>query len=664
MSIDNIKNFTGKIAGSRAAAWFWKYKLHFAFWVLYFIYGYITDQILYGPFYYFSKELLLLVTHPLYLFYAFVFLFIHLSGKSPQRYLTGFLLLVGLISVFFAQRFTLNFWLFPIMDVARGFPKENLKLKQEFVMGSLWIWEFFVKAIAYFFIVKYFKKLKELGKALAKNLAQQKALQAKEIEEERARQIEANYKTLEFTFANLVHETKTPLTITINCLDEYIEKHGSAYELDLVKISLRKMNKDINNLFDLQRLKLGKEVYDHQQNCDLSGLLEDNLRIFEYYSKRKKNRLEYFIAPDLCILADPAAINRIINNLVENAIKFSPEESTISISLTSNGRKIYLQVKDEGIGIPDDEVQNVFLPYLQLNKSKKNIQGMGLGLPLVKSIIDGLNGTIEILKNDEAAKEGTTIVVSLNKSDDEKLPVSYQVQREELLLEEEIRLSDFNFDVNAPNLLIVEDNKSMNSYLTGKLSKDFNVRFALNGAEAIKKIKERIPDLVISDIMMDTMDGFEMAEILNKNPQLNHIPIIFLSAKNAEKDKLKGLDLGVIDYIEKPFSYPLLLGKIVSILSLRGHQDRHLFQNMKDYGKKMLPTEAENKSDNFDNNCKNYQLTEREVELAILVMSGKTTKLIAESLFISETTVSKHIRNIYQKVGVNSKIELIQKLKS
>ncbi|AOM80046.1 ATP-binding protein [Pedobacter steynii] len=659
MSIDNIKNFIGKIVGSRAAAWLWKYKLHFAFWVLYFIYGYITDQILYGPFYYFSKELLLLVTHPLYLFYAFVFLFIHLSGKSPQRYLTGFLLLIGLISVFFAQRFTLNFWLFPIMDVARGFPKENLKLKQEFVMGSLWIWEFFVKAIAYFFIVKYFKKLKELGKALAENLAQQKALQAKEIEEERARQIESNYKTLEYTFANLVHEIKTPLTLTINCLNEHIEKHSSSYELDLMKISMGKMNKDINNIFDLQRLKLGKEVYDHQQNCDVSGLLEDNLRIFEYYTKRKKIRLKHFITPDLSSLADPAAVNRIINNLVENAIKFSPEDSTISISLTSDENKIYLQVKDQGIGIPEEEVQNVFVPYLQLNKN--NIQGMGLGLPLVKSILDGLNGVIEILKNDEAGKEGTTILVSLNKSNGEGTIASYQAEWQDFLLEEEIRLSDCNFDENAPHLLIVEDNKSMNSYLTGKLSKVFNVRFAINGAEAIKRINDRIPDLIISDIMMDTMDGFEMAQILSKNSQLNHVPIIFLSAKNTEKDKLQGIGLGAVDYMEKPFSYPILLKKIESILALKGNQERRLFQNMKDFGRNMLP-ETTASSNSYIENCKIYLLTNREMEISSKIIAGLKAKDIADELYIAESTVTKHIQNIYEKVGVKSRYELIRKL--
>ncbi len=170
-----------------------------------------------------------------------------------------------------------------------------------------------------------------------------------------------------------------------------------------------------------------------------------------------------------------------------------------------------------------------------------------------------------------------TVNISFNKSTGREPLSDFQVDRQDFLLEDEIRLADYHFDEKAPHLLVVEDNKSMNSYLTGKLSHDFNVRFALNGADAIKRIKEQPPDLIISDIMMDTMDGFEMAEILSQNPRLNHIPIIFLSAKNTENDKLKGIELGAVDYMEKPFSYPLLLGKIESILSLKGNQERRIF---------------------------------------------------------------------------------------
>lgn len=640
-----------------------KYKWHLIFWFVYWLYCYITDLILYDNTY-ILKEIILVLSHHILLFYSLLYCIRKFSGNNVSQFSLGIIRFVFALAIFFALRFFINYQIYPPLDKFYGVQRAKLVVKQITIGGSLWVIDYFIKASAYFIFTKLVRKERELREALEENYKKEAALQEKKLEEEKARQVEANYKTLETTFANLVHETKTPLTLINNCLSEHLEKYGSTYELDLVKISLSKLDKDITNLFDLQRLKHGKELYDHQQECDVSTLLGDNLKMFEYYTSRRKIHINQEIEPGLYSRIDPAAVNRIINNLVENAIKYSFEESTLFVSLWANENKVCLRIMDQGIGIPEQEIHNVFTPYLQLNKDKKNIQGMGLGLPIVKSIIDEVGGTIEIFNNERTGHRGTTVVVYINRITEIGKPVTYQVRNQDFLLEDEILLSDYHYDENAPHLLIVEDNRSMNSYLTRKLGEEFNVRFATNGAEAIQRIKDRLPDLIVSDIMMDTMDGFEMAEILGKHSKLNHIPIIFLSAKNAEKDKLKGLDLGAIDYIEKPFSYPLLLGKIDSILSLRGHQDRHLFQNMKDYGKKMLPTEAENKSDNFANNCKNYQLTEREIELSILVMSGKTTKLIAENLFISETTVSKHIRNIYQKVGVNSKIELIQKLKS
>jgi two-component system sensor histidine kinase ChiS len=650
---------------NRTAIWiFLESKWHFVFWPLYLIYCYTTDQIMYGKFYYFSKELLLVITHPLFLFYAFVFFLNRFSVKSPLKILTTTFIFLGVTTAFFALRFTLNYIIFPIMDQARGFAKENLILKQELVMGSLWMWEFFVKALAYYFIINFIKKQQQLRKADQINFEQQKVLQAKEIEEERARQVEANYKTLEMTFANLVHETKTPLTLINNCLAEHLEKYGTSYELDLVKISLSKLDKDITNLFDLQRLKNNKEIYDHTQNCDVSTILEDNLKMFEYYTKRRKISLKHSITPGLYSLADPAAVNRIISNLIENAIKYSLGDTILSVNLLDAQGRIILQVSDRGIGMSDDEIATVFTPYVQLNKIKKNVQGMGLGLPLVKSILDNLHGSITIQSNSSKGELGTTVIVELNKLPSMDSTIHYNVQNQDFLLEEEIFLTDFKIDEKSAHLLVVEDNRGLNGYLTRKLGQSFNVRYATNGIEAMDRIKERIPDLIITDIMMDDMDGFELAGLISKNSNFNHVPIIFLSAKNTEKDKLFGMSLGAVDYVEKPFSYNVLLSKIESILSIQNRRDMQLFRTMKEFGKNMLYKEEENTSGNFETNCRKFKLTPTEIEIAKALIEGKTLKLIAESRHISEHTVETHRKNIYDKLSVNTKHNLIKKLTS
>jgi two-component system sensor histidine kinase ChiS len=639
-----------------------KYRWHFVFWFVYWLYCYITDLILYDNTY-ILKEIILVLSHHILLFYSLLYCIRKFSRESVSEFSLGIIRFLFALAIFFALRFFINYKVYPPLDKLYGVQRATLVVKQITIGGTLWVIDYFIKASAYFIFTKLVRKERELRLALEENYKKEKALKEKEIEEERARQVEASYRTLETTFANLVHETKTPLTLINNCLSEHLEKYGSTYELDLVKISLSKLDKDITNLFDLQRLKHEKEVYDHQQICDVSTLVEDNLKMFEYYTNRRRIHFEKNIESNLHSLIDPAAVNRIINNLVENGIKFSPENSTLFVSLTSKDQKIFLRITDQGFGIPENQINNVFIPYLQLNKDKKNIQGMGLGLPLVKSIIDNVGGSIEILNNEKTGQKGTTIIVIFDQTDTGGKTTTYQVRNQDFLLENEILLADQAFDENAPNLLVVEDNKSMNSYLTRKLGKEFNVQFATNGAEAIQRIKDRLPDLIVSDIMMDTMDGFEMAEILNKNPQLNHIPIIFLSAKTTETDKLRGIGLGAVDYMEKPFSYPVLVGKIESILSLKGHQEQRLFQNMKEFGRNML-ADSPSSSENFLANCRIYQLTTREIEISNKIVAGLKGKDIADELCIAENTVKNHVRSIYEKVGVNSKIDLVKKLQS
>lgn len=644
--------------------WAIKYKWHIVFWIIYFTYAYFSDRILYGEFFYFSKEFLLVLTHPFYLFYALVFCLKQFSAATPLRIVKGVFLFILAIAIYFCMRFALNYSIFPYLDQARGMQKQPLNLNQQFVMGSLWVWEFLIKATAYYYVRKYIVKERQLRKAVEANLEQQKALQEKELEEERTRQVEASFKTLEMTFANLVHETKTPLTLINNCLTEHLEKYGTSYELDLVKISLSKLDKDITNLFDLQRLKNGKEVYDHTQSCDVSTILEDNLKMFEYYTKRRKISLKHSIKPGLYSLADPAAVNRIISNLIENAIKYSPGDTSLSVNLENDQDRIILQISDRGIGMSEAEILTVFTPYLQLNKDKKNVQGMGLGLPLVKSILDNLQGSINLQSNSSRGEPGTTVIVELNKLDNSVSAVHYEVQNQDFLLEEEIFLSDFKLDEHSPHLLVVEDNKGLNSYLTRKLGERYNVKYAINGTEAIDRMKERIPDLIITDIMMDDLNGFELAEIISKNSNLNHVPIIFLSAKNTEKDKLLGISLGAVDYMEKPFSYPILLSKIESILSIQDKRDMQLFRTMKEFGKNMLIKEQENTTGNFETNCRIYKLTPTEIEIAKSLIAGQTLKSIAESRHISEHTVETHRKNIYDKLSVNTKHNLIKKLTS
>jgi signal transduction histidine kinase/DNA-binding NarL/FixJ family response regulator len=467
------------------------------------------------------------------------------------------------------------------------------------------------------------------------------------------------------TFVNLAHETKTPLTLINNYLEEYIKTKGSSEEINIVKKNLDKLSADIVNFFDLERFNKGVSVYDHDQISNFTEILRDSLVLFKEYSRKKAIELKETIKDDIFIKADPVSINRMVNNLMENAIKFSHDDCIIEISLHTHGGKVVFSVKDCGIGIPPEMHKKVFEPYYQITNQKRSIQGMGLGLPIVKKIIQDLNGQVQIESN--AKKEpGTTIRVVLTKYEktENEIVAKGTLNKSAASNIEELNVGDAIYQLNRPTILLVEDNISMINYLFKKLNEKYNVYTASNGNEALKRIKSLsiLPDLIISDVMMDKIDGYALAKIMSQDITYNHIPIIFLSAKSTKDDKMQGLSLGAIDFIQKPFSIRELLKKIESILTNAGKQKQALLTSAFNSLNTSENLRPKNSGDIFNENCELYNLTTREKDIAKLVCEGYKYKAIGDTLFIAERTVTKHVQNIFEKVGVSNKIELINKL--
>jgi len=232
--------------------------------------------------------------------------------------------------------------------------------------------------------------------------------------DKRTRELEKINEQRANTLVNLAHETKTPLTLINNYLDDYINNKENSEELTIVKRSLDKLTADIVNLFDLERFNKGFTVYSHDHISDFSEILKDSLILFRLYSNKKSIEINSATEDGLLVKANPVAINRIINNLLENAIKFSVDGSIIDVSLKCNESKIEFSVKDYGIGIPEKLHKKVFEPYYQIANPKKNNQGMGLGLPIVKKVIEDLNGSIQVISYGRET-QGTELRVVLNR---------------------------------------------------------------------------------------------------------------------------------------------------------------------------------------------------------------------------------------------------------
>lgn len=490
--------------------------------------------------------------------------------------------------------------------------------------------------------------------------------------ERRTSQIKSIIQQRTNTLVNLAHETKTPLTLIANYLEEYTNKNGDSSELSVVKRSVGKITSDISNIFDLERLNRGLSLYNQSQVTSFTDLISDNLALYEGYARRAELSISAAIEKDLYIKADPLALNRVVTNLVENAIKFSTPGGTIEIVLKKESAKIVFSVKDAGPGIAPDMHKKIFEPYFQLNNPKHSHQGMGLGLPLVKQVIQELHGTI-VVQSDPRKARGTTMVVTLLSHElskgEELSSIPKTPAADKDLGIGSLHISKRDHDPNKKTILIVEDNISMVNYLQKKLLEKYNLILSLNGQDALKVLfsGSSSVDLIISDVMMDGVDGFRFLERISGNPSLSHIPFLFLSAKATPTDRLTGLKLGAIDFIQKPFSMQELMQRIESILAHEEKRQAAILSMALDHLSLMRGKSGAkpgNVTDKFEANCNLYQLTSREREIARLLCEGKRHKEIGDRLFISERTVAKHVQNIFEKVNVTSKVELINTLAS
>ncbi|HVI44746.1 MAG TPA: response regulator, partial [Chitinophaga sp.] len=445
---------------------------------------------------------------------------------------------------------------------------------------------------------------------------------------ERTQQLEHAHEQRHNTFVNLVHSTKTPLTLINNYLEDF-HPAGQQEDMEVVKSNIAKLIRDVNNLFDLERLNKGMNSYDHQQTTNFTNLVKDQLDAFRKMAVKDGVMISEQLQEDLYVKGDPIALQIIVNNLVENAMKFT-DDGDILITLSANEDKVTFDVTDSGDGIPANELSSIFEPYYQVGRRLNN-NGIGLGLPMVKLITDALNGSVRAV-SPAANNTGTSMTVDLPR---------YYLSAGETVVEYEaaqliatdtiVEIPNKPYDHQKATVLIVEDNRNMAAFLVRKLHPKYNVFWAGNGRIAIDQLREYpgMPNLIISDVMMDKMDGLKLAEALKKHPEYSHIPILFLSAKSSETDAQRGLEAGAIDYITKPFNVNVLLLKIDALMEKNINLQRRIVDNMLKMNGNAVRSEQEGLSDVIQKNIRFYQLTPRETDVTKAIIEGNTYKEIA-----------------------------------
>lgn len=452
-------------------------------------------------------------------------------------------------------------------------------------------------------------------------------------------------------FINFAHETRTPLSLISNYLyklEDQVDKINNKEiknSVDIVLNNYEKIQKDIVNYLDIEKLESGKMLYNNIYVIELKSILEPKIQLFKKYAESKNIKLLSLI-DDARVKIDPFAFDRIINNLLDNAVKYNKKGGEIRVGLKTENNKATLKVQDTGLGIDKEHLENIFKPFYQISHEKSNIQGMGMGLSIVKQIIDQFGGEINV----ESEKgKGTCFTIIFNLSDEKSNAGQIEIKND--YRNKEIKLlPDKDFDENKPVIFIIEDNIELLSHLQKEFYDIFNVYVSVNGKDALDKItKIPKPDIIISDIMMDEMDGYTFCKNIKDMDEYKNIPFIFLTAKTMEKDKVSGYIKGAFDYIVKPFNLKELYFKIDLIIE----------QN-KINKSRILNEISEDKKSKTDRLLSDYRITVQELNIINLIKQGKENKEIAIELHVTEGTVKNHLKKIFLKTRVKTRTELIK----
>lgn len=365
-------------------------------------------------------------------------------------------------------------------------------------------------------------------------------------------------------FANISHELKTPLSLILAPLEKTLKKSpldsDTRADLVLAQRNALSVGNLVNEILDLTRLENGvaQPRYSKVHINSFLELLTENFRP-KAQSENITLRFNTQIQEDDLWIIDRNMTEKIINNLLSNAFKHTPPMGKVTVTAVIKSELI-IQVIDTGSGISEEDLPHVFDRFFQTkNPNKKAEGGTGIGLALSNELAQVMDGDLEV--HSESGK-GSIFTLALPKAD----AYEYSEEFGELTFSEN---GEFPLLIDAQfNLLLVDDHEDLKSFIKTNLEDQFDIVTASNGNEALSYLEKQSQDihLIISDMMMPNMDGLELLERLKAEPSTQNIPVIFLTARTAERDKMEAFRIGVDDYLTKPFSMDELNARIRNLL--------------------------------------------------------------------------------------------------
>lgn len=399
----------------------------------------------------------------------------------------------------------------------------------------------------------------------------------KHIEEQRKREQEKKEELdqMKFRFfTNISHELRTPLSLILLPLESVIkEASGNSTileKLEIVRLNVNHLLSLVNHLLDFRKLEMGGEKL-KLSSGDIIEFVESSIHSFSDAASSKKISLNFENTLINGMMAfDKMQMSKIINNLLSNALKFTPSGGFISLSLSPgelNGRNaLLLEVSDSGVGIPQDEIDEIFNRFYQCATNRKG--GTGIGLNIVKQYVNMHQGIVSVTSE---PNKGSTFSLLI------PMDLKEESEAQEIINHNSITEKTKSAANNAEKkikIMLVDDNAEFREYLSSELSNNYEVIQSKDGASCLNKINSVLPDLLISDVMMPNVDGFELTRRLKTDVNTSHIPIILLTARASEDIRQEGYESGADAYLTKPFNMGILEARIKNLLEERSRRHK------------------------------------------------------------------------------------------
>lgn len=372
-------------------------------------------------------------------------------------------------------------------------------------------------------------------------------------------------------FTNISHEFRTPLTLLLGPIGTLLTKYPQETVLPLMQRNAYRLLNLINQLLDLGKLE-SKEMQLNLQKGDLAKFIGILASSFSSLAENKQIGFEVNIQPKSYIADfDADKVEKIITNLLSNAFKFTPRGGKINLvaehSDASSDKLWRITISDSGIGIAPDKLDKIFDRFYQVeSNTSRNYEGTGIGLALVKELVKIMHGEIRV---ESTIGKGSTFFVEIpfERVEADDALTDFHVSRQLFnKVNSASETQSYNPDKNQQTLLLVEDNEDLRLYIRSVFEETYQVIEAIDGQDGLEKAIELTPDLIISDLMMPRMDGFEMCRTLKSDEKTSHIPIIMLTAKAEVEHRIEGFNLGADEYLVKPFNRAEIIARVQNLL--------------------------------------------------------------------------------------------------